>query len=414
MRKVNVRDMIFYIIEKFYVLLLIGVLFSVAFGAKYYFSADDEYTMNDDTMKKLDDIQQLDEKYKEFLETDELTGISHMNSDVYYFARVSYEMSGLSIDSGLYDRIMTEMESEEFGETLIEKSNANLDVKSLRYLASVWKVDNDESTVIYYDFKTDNEDDADKVLKCAKTMIGEIGNKYLKREGKGEWNCVDEWVQEFDDGKYIEPSVELFSNDMENAKTAFDDAYGGLSEKEKICYKKYYLNEEIQINNRSLIKKTITGFIVGAICSCLLLAFVYMFNSKIKTVEEIKDVYGLSVIGVINKKKKTNKRKFLENKRYRFDDVDFVRAFLETLPEKTAIFYDDSNTEIQEIAKEISVCDSVYPLIHTNSETQKECLKYEKAVILIELNKMEHREFDREMEVCNMQGIDVAGIIAVV
>ncbi len=417
LRKVNVRDLFFYLLTKWYFIVLIGAVIAACFCVNYYMNYDKGYVLNDELKEKLDKVEELKTNYDEFQTSNEKTGILTMDTYNYYFVRVSYKLTGYPIDSTVYDLIIEEIKDDDFKKKIVETSGANIDEKSLGFLVNVWKEDFEDGTVVYYDFKTSNKDDAEAVCQAAEEMMGQVGERYAARNEDAEWILDNSSVSNFtNDGvNYLRPAVSNFEKAMEKAEEDYDDIISSLSEKEKITYKIYYLNEELELSKRVLAKKTIVGLILGCAIGIGVCGFVYMFNSKIRTVEEMQKLYGLSIVGLLDKNRNYMKRSKLDKLRYRFDSEDFVKAFLMSIEGSVVVLYDYDNDDSKSIVEALSgnnLTSSSY--LHTNVDIKSISSKYDKAVLIVKLNSIKYREIDREIEVCSMRGVDIVGVVAVV
>lgn len=419
MKKVNTRDLFFYILERIVLVLIFGVLGAATLGVKYYLDYDKVGDISESSKEKIEKAYSARELYNEYVKSQESSGIMDYDYKDYYFSRVIYKLSGVSLGSNIYDMILEDINSDDFREKIAQKSETNIDAISLKFLASAWKEDIEDYSLFYYDLKTGSKEDGEKIIAIVDEEIAEVGNKYVIREKEAEWIKTDSWTRNFGTSEpYLTPCQNRFSDSFDFFKAEMLDAESTLSDEEKIYYKKNYLGEELSLDKKKLLKKSIIGFLIGSAAMVVILSFLYMFDGCVKSIEELKALFDLQILALVDKKEiaseKDFKHGFLRRFRYRFDSKKYIKEVLKLYAENVVLLYDDHNDTNIGLVKDIASDLPKFNYLHLDAKSQDSCKKFQSAVLVVQLGKIKYRELERELEVCSMCGIDINGVVAIV
>ena len=419
MKKVSIRDLFFYLLERIIFILVLGILIASLLGLKYYLEHDKIDDVSKSSIAKIEEVYAVREIYDDYVESQENSGILEFDYKDYYFSRATYKLSGVSLGSPIYEMIIDDINNDDFREELAEKSGTRLDTVSLGFLAGAWKTDIDDYSLFYYDVKTGNEEDGEKIIAIADEMVSEVANKYISREKGAKWEKTDIWTHHFGEGQnYLVSTQNKFKEALEQADLDRQEAEATLSDAEKLYYKKNYLNESISLNKKKLIKKMAVGFIIGVVLMGGIFSYIYMFNGYVKSVEELKILFDLPLIALIDKKESKNdeniKHGFFRQLRYRFDSKKYAKEVLRSHEGKFVLLYDKNNESNLPIVNDIASDIPKFQYLHLDAAAQESCKEYQSAIIVVQLGKIKHVELERELEVCSMCGIDINGVVAIV
>ena len=85
MKKVNTRDLFFYILERIALVLIFGVLGAAALGVKYYLDYDKVGDISESSKEKIEKAYSARETYDKYVKSQESSGIMDYDYKDYYF-----------------------------------------------------------------------------------------------------------------------------------------------------------------------------------------------------------------------------------------------------------------------------------------------------------------------------------------
>ena len=178
--------------------------------------------------------------------------------------------------------------------------------------------------------------------------------------------------------------------------------------------------EELSIGDRvkSLIKWMIIAIFLAGVCWGGYYCMKYLFDKRIKTSDELQDVYRLRILGKLEKphEEKNKIDQKLEDLRRKMntppDSLSHVKSMILSLNKKNIIFSGNLEEESLNIVKGLWEKESDYKymrFVHQDDKALQVAKDAEGVIIVVEVNGTISREIRRELEVCRIQGIPVLG-----
>lgn len=291
------------------------------------------------------------------------------------------------------------------------------------------------NSILYFTVYYSDEEACEAMLQVMEKEV-----KALTRELQGQYG--DFTFEELNN------SVRLnINNDYLNRqKTAVDSLStylgnftrieGTFEEEDFEYYKAEYLSREDLLDEeeeeeeeeglvskiKSLIKWMIIAIFLACVCWGGFYCVKYLFDKRIKTSDELQDVYHLRILGKLEKpheeKNKIDKR--LEEMRRNLnsppDTLSHVKSMIHLLDKKNIIFSGNLKEDSLPIVQGLWEKEAGYKhmgFVHQDDEALQVAKNTDGVIIVAEVNGTASREIRRELEVCRIQGIPVLGTVVV-
>lgn len=173
---------------------------------------------------------------------------------------------------------------------------------------------------------------------------------------------------------------------------------------------------------RSLIKWVVIAVFAACVCWGGYYCVKYIFDKRIKTAEELHDVYGLRILGKIegaHEEKNIIDRKLAEWERKTgspADSVSYIKGMILSLNKKVILFsgkYGEASLDVVKMLCNQNDGFQYMNYVHQDDHALHAAKGSEGIIIVTEMKKTESKEIKRELEVCRIQGIPVLGVVVV-
>ncbi len=451
---VDLKELLLYVLRKWRILIiagLVGVVLGVGLQMIKPEKTVEDMNIGSLHLKEIEQYDRYQKYYAQLLEKEAASVYLNMDPMQVYSGQKAYYISAYKSD---LDRIGEEyrailLDSQIYQE-LAQLSGLDCTEREIRELVSVEFSRYDASNM---ELVLEEETDKKKVAFSA----GKIDLTFDEMKGNGKVTIsINVPTMEARDGmmKYLDARVsevnERFAANLkefacepiaEISKFGYDEGIEKAREdslkvlvdyEEEIENLKSKLTEDDLLyyssaNSSGVAKKSVSdlikwGIIVGVLFGGLMVVFYgvrFLFDGCVKTVDELKQRYSLSLIAVMaavkGKKNRCVIDRLLETK-YEYNTDQYLRASLEVMKEsRIQICGDMKNAEIAEKLNLFSdneavvVCDR----FAVDEYAQRAISETDGAVLIVQLWKTKHAELLRELETCDRLGQKVLGIVVI-
>lgn len=164
------------------------------------------------------------------------------------------------------------------------------------------------------------------------------------------------------------------------------------------------------------------GMIVGVLFGGLMVVFYgvkYLLDGRIKTVDELKQRYGLPLMALVSAAKSERKRCFIDRlleTRLEYNTDEYLRTSIDVMKKsRIQICGDMKNAEIAAKLNlfsddaDVVVCDR----FAVDEHAQRAIRETDGVVLFVQLWKTKHTELIRELETCGRLGQKVFGVVVI-
>lgn len=451
-------NLIFYLVKQWRVLLVVIVLGAILGGGLYELKkpintenldnvSTREYEVAPDVKVNMDLAFRYHELYDSQIVYSKNSLIMQMDSNAVYTGKLKYYLSADNNTLTLSEKYMNIINDDEVLKDIIDITKMECDSQYLREILSVsasnynemWKLEENEGgtfpkALIVYTVCLPEKDLCEKTMEILQDKIENMDSEYQEEFDYYFFENVGNSIQIMVNSDYAgkkKNNVDLISNYLSNIsrlESSFD-------EDDLNYYNAVYFDKNVEENTDGIHVEQVSSsveemllWILGGIalaCGCWgIYCFIkYLFDKHIKTTEEIRRVYGAYVLGCVKTQNMykniidggidTLMRKISPS----LDSISYVKSAVIALKEKNILLCGDLKdisvsqlfTEFESDCPDFNMTDYV----HQNKDLLKKISDFDGEIIVVHLGKTSHAEFRRELEVCNMQGFPVLGVIAI-
>lgn len=469
--EINLIDLVFYLLRQWRTLLIVLVIGAIAGcgvhvvkKAQALNTTDEEeeeidysdYEVEPEVRSNMEIATEYRVLYDKQLEYNENSLIMQMDPSQVYYGELKYYLT-----AGDNTRLISELYTNIFSdnsvlEELKSVGGLDCDIQYMREIisssASRERGDSIEintvisellenaelgynNSMVYFTLYYSDEEACAKMLKVIENQVSEITAEL--QEQYGEFTFAE-----------LNNSVRLtINNDYLNRQKAAVDALstylgnitrieGTFEEEDLGYYRSEYLSRENLLDEeeeeteeteefnsvKSLIKWLLVAVFLACVCWGGYYCVKYLFDKRIKTSDELQDVYHLRILGKLEKPQEVKNvidRRLAEWERKLSspaDSISHVKGMILSLDKKKILFSGNLSKETLEIVQELWQKDPEFKhmgFVHQDDAALHEAKDSEGVIIVAEVNETVSREIRRELEVCRIQGIPVLGTVVV-
>lgn len=467
--EINLIDLMFYLLRQWRTLLIVLVIGAVAGGGIHMVkkaqaleeSSEEEeidfseYEVEPEVRSNMEIATGYRVLYDKQLEYNENSLIMKMDPSQVYYGELKYYLT-----AGDNTRLISELYTNIFSDNSIleeikDTAGLDCDIQYLREIisssASRERGDSIEintviselleqaelgynNSIVYFTLNFFDEDTCKQILKVIENHVSEMTAKL--QEQYGDFTFVE-----------LNNSVRFnINNDYLNRQKAAVDALstylgnitrieGTFEEEDLEYYRSEYLSRENLLDEdeeieeteefnylKNLIKWLLVAVFLACACWGGYYCVKYLFDKRIKTSDELQDVYHLRLLGKLEKPKEEKNvidRKLAEYERKwssPADSISHVKGMILSLNKKKILFSGNLDKETLDIVQDLWEKESGFKhmgFVHQDDEALHEAKDSEGVIIVAEVNETISREIRRELEVCRIQGIPVLGTVVV-
>lgn len=329
-REISLRELLWRIAYGWRLVIIIAVIFSVVVtGIKYYKdtvnlsiakkakSKTEEELLKELTSEETEELlqaqniqKQIEEK-KEYQTNSILSNLNpyQMNMvTLQYSIRLNSEDNNVGGMEDIVSSYKTYIDNNGIIKDIKEKSNWFVDDAYLGELITT--TDDIKNTDTENDMKDrgnsifvicvigENNEKAEELADAVDVAMKNYSTKISTSMGSHELILLDRYIRQITD-----QNLAVTQSDLQASITNLQTQFNSLTEKFN-TQQTYILEgvkddtvivEKVSVNG----KYTILGFLLGVFVSCVLLVLKYIFDNTVKSEEELKEIYGLRVLGNI-------------------------------------------------------------------------------------------------------------------
>ncbi len=357
------------------------------------------------------------------------------NKDASYMKELVSVGVNMGDPSIVHVDVMSEVETEPEAdaETGTEESAETESKQSTTTMAGGWAV---TYTVI-----AEDQDSCEKMLDVIRKKVQALDKSC--QEEYADYSCIllSNNVQLYSDSGYLstqKSSIDTMNTNLTNAiklEDAFskeeieyyEKVFWGESETEEdLADTDLIAEEELEeassdgLSKSDLVKWIMIGAFVGIMIWGFCYLIIYLMDSSIKTVSELRDSYHLPLLGHVASDEPGKKGwvdKLYDKVKGSSDTVPYIVSEIDTMEKgPVALCGDKEYNDVQSVMVELAEnCDDVSANDFTsqNIDALKRVKETGSEILVVRLGKTKRSEIRRELEVCRMQNIKVVGTIAI-
>lgn len=184
----------------------------------------------------------------------------------------------------------------------------------------------------------------------------------------------------------------------------------------------YNMGVRVPISVKTAVKWLLVGLILSVGLWSIWYVVRYLLDTSVKTAEEIKNNYGLSLLGYMDTGygSQNSVDRWIEKcaRKYRRspDSLEYINSMIDLLEKKSIILCGGAGDETEQQLKNIisgKTSLHVSEFVHQSGEALQMARNTDGEILIIRRGKTCHQEIVRELEVCSMQEIMVLGAIVI-
>ncbi len=473
--EINLIDLMFYLLRQWRTLLVVLIIGAIAgcgiFGLKTFQAARAEQELKAEEEEEIDYSDYKVEPevrsnmeiaceyrvlYDKQLEYNENSLIMKMDPSQVYYGELKYYLS-----AGENTRLLSELYTDIFSnndilEDIKRAGKLTCDIQYIREIigssASRERGDSIEihniinemlenselgynNSVLYFTINYSDEKACEDMLQVIQKEVEKMTKDFQKQYDEFTFEELNNSVRLNINSDYLNrqrSAVDVLNTYLGN----YTRIEGTFEEEDLEYYRAEYLSradlleeeeeeeEELSIGDRvkSLIKWMIIAIFLAGVCWGGYYCMKYLFDKRIKTSDELQDVYRLRILGKLEKphEEKNKIDQKLEDLRRKMntppDSLSHVKSMILSLNKKNIIFSGNLEEESLNIVKGLWEKESDYKymrFVHQDDKALQVAKDAEGVIIVAEVNGTISREIRRELEVCRIQGIPVLGTVVV-
>lgn len=294
-----------------------------------------------------------------------------------------------------------------------------------------------QSVLISYSVVYSNTEVCEKVLQIIREEAAALQAECQEKYGEYTQETVFDGVQFVADNSRLDKQksdidvmnacltniTKLETNFTDEEMAYYETVYLGRDEEDILD--KEEVEEEVEQTvpaKSSVAKWLLIGIMLGIVCWGGFYLVKYLFDKRVKYAEEVSNYYGLHLIG--RYKPEDSKLKGIDklqeqivNRNMGSNSREYIASAMNILDEKTLLLIGDlKDQDVETFVKGlIEKCSKAeYGNLMQNDSEALERAKDKAGVILcVHKGKTTHTEIQRELEICRLQNICVAGAVVV-
>lgn len=449
-REISISELWWYVISKWKWLVIgmvVGALLMGAFGAYKAYSANNaenskEIAMEDLTEEEQEEVKALIEDYEfykaeeERLENNYLMNLDYNNVSYYlvtYYVDTDYSYNYMDVQENyaatLISMYKTFLYSDEVCEEIMKLNIDGVEESDLTYLFNTSSESNIVKIGVYADEEW-SEIIMDTIIgvfedyhSVAEELVGE--HKLIKIS---EDNRIIYYEHTKNGQNFKKDIVDKLKTEIETAKTEFTQQQLLLYEKE-ISGKTEVKNETSNLNNYFNKKYIVLGAVGGILAGAVIAVVVYLTGKKIKSINDIKQVYGVEILGKIMRDcvagdkavKKINKIKGSMSEK---EQQEYVAEMIankckcENINDivicSTVDAVDGKLVELIKILKELGVKCEITNNIGYDNKALNAAVVCKNIILSEQLNVTNRDDLENEIEICDKLSLNILGMIVII
>lgn len=438
-RTIDLRDLFYKILYRWKLILVAMIIGGVIFGVYGYISVqkDREELVGDTDKNYLMDLTEEEvERVAYFIEYEKQYIVAKDNfensviqkldiSNIYtldnVYTVVCDDKDRASMLVKAYEQCL---ESNEFYEK-VAKVYGGIEAKDVKNLFTV-KKDNDGTNnskmTFAISFKTDDEKVCKAVNDVVKEYVEGLNEKFNETYGEGNVNLMSSQISSSGSSEILAKKMEELTN-YETIKNKYFELKNGVSKEQIMIYKR----NDATVSVKTYVIKVITGMILFAIVMSIIIIVNYVFNGKIKTADELIELYNIHVLGKIKlykddsfiKKLEYRKEKKLEKeKEENLISTKVMMVSKKNELNKIGVIKCSNNESLNVVCNELSLklkenhMDTVVvDDILNKPEEMVKTSEVDGAVLVVMLNDTEYDDIKKELDVLKQQNVQIVGCI---
>ena len=438
-RTIDLRDLFYKILYRWKLILVAMIIGGVIFGVYGYISVqkDREELVGDTGKNYLMDLTEEEvERVAYFIEYEKQYIVAKDNfensviqkldtSNIYtldnVYTVVCDDKDSASMLVKAYEQCL---ESNEFYEK-VAKVYGGIEAKDVKNLFTV-KKDNDSTNNSKMTFAISFMTDDEKVCKAVNDVVKEyvegLNEKFNETYGEGNVNLMSSQISSSGSSEIVAKKMEELTN-YETIKNKYFELKNGVSKEQIMIYKR----NDATVSVKTYVIKVITGMILFAIVMSIIIIVNYVFNGKIKTADELIELYNIHVLGKIKlykddsfiKKLEYRKEKKLEKeKEENLISTKVMMVSKKNELNKIGVIKCSNNESLNVVCNEVSfklkenhMDTVVVDDILNKPEEMVKTSEVDGAVLVVMLNDTEYDDIKKELDVLKQQNVQIVGCI---
>lgn len=280
---------------------------------------------------------------------------------------------------------------------------------------------NATQSIVTFEVNTAEEEFNKLILETIINNIDKLNNDIMIEYGNFEVSFIEENVSMVvnNDIQSIQKSkIDLLNSYNNTFKTLEKNFTGDALE----YYNLVYLDKEISegtidtaIPQENYFKWLLIGIFVGVMCWGCYGVFKYMIDKKIKTVDELKERYGLSIIGFINTS--TSKNNVINLNRIKCNgNPDSIASIKTLIGDRTLLCLETDDEEVGNIIKQLLKDTKKNMVVNQLHQTIANIDNLDNIVEVILISKLYQTTYDdieKDISICRLQNLKIKGMIIV-
>lgn len=473
--EIDLVDLMFYLLKKWRSL-IVAIVIGVILGAGLYVvknhqqqaeqaaqeaellkndedEAFDEkdYNISKDTKVNMDIAYQYRQLYNKQLEYNQKSIIMQLDPNEVYAGVLEYYISAgnnTGLLSELYQSILND---DDILEELKDASGLKCETPYIKELIS--SEDGDDKNIainvnsngenvekhsfVTYKVVSTDQKSCEKMLQVLRERVEALQAEYEETYGAYGVSEVSSAISQVTDTTYLNAQRENVDR-LNNYLSTMKNAESSFSDDEKTYYtNKYLAKEYVDSDNAEEAKvvlleeaepvSKVKWLAIGVILLVMIwggyYVVRYLLDQRIKTVSELQNTYHLPVIGTVQTGTSNSKGldKMLDhlyqNTKQKPDTLEYMTQVINTMEGGEIVLCGDREIpEVEKCMKELAgSCKNVKigDFTSKNADSLKNAKMAEKEIMVVCVGKTSRREISREMEICELQKIQIAGSIIV-
>ena len=291
------------------------------------------------------------------------------------------------------------------------------------------------NSILYFTVYYSDEEACESILEVMEKEVKQLTRELQAQYGEFTFEELNNSVRLNINNDYLnrqKSAVDSLSTYLNN----FTRIEGTFEEEDFEYYKAEYLSREDLIEEeeedeeeqglvskiKSLIKWMVIAIFLACVCWGGYYCVKYLFDRRIKTADELQDVYHLRILGKLEKphEEKNKIDKKLEEMRRSLinppDTLSHVKSMILSLDKKNIMFSGNLQEDSLPVVQGLWEKDPGFNymgFVHQDDKALQAAKNAEGVIIVAEVNGTISREIRRELEVCRIQGIPVLGTVVV-
>lgn len=410
------------------------------------------YQVDPDVKNNMELAYQYRQLYRKQLEYNQKSMIMQMDPSRVYCGKVKYYISA-GTDTTLVSSVFESlMEESDFLQRMKAASGLECEEQYIRELID-WSVSRDsdasiniqnyssdeayftaKNVTITYTVNSGDERSCSAMLQVIRDRVAELDESCRENYPEYEMTKVADSVRVIANSNYLSQQknnadqLNTYLTNMSRLESAFE-------ENDLEYYNLAYLSREYDPDEEEVVEPVVEPesvspvkwLLIGVLLMCVCWGGVYLvrylLDPRIRTSGEVQNMYRCPLLGRVSSGKPAGKgiNGWLDRLYGRckapVDSVDYVAAAVDSLQkEELLVCGNASLPAVTALMQQLSgQCRklSVGGLVSQDNRTLEEAKQADGVILAVQIGETRRAELQRELEVCRLQGIPVAGIVVV-